>query len=61
MIHAVPNLDKSYWENLSIQKADLEALSTHLLEVETPLSPQELIIYLIDFRIQIEYQAQAAL
>jgi hypothetical protein len=61
MIHAVPNLDEKYWQNLTIQKADLEALSAHLLEVETPLSPQELVAYLINLRIDQETEAQSAL
>ena len=61
MIHAVPNLDENYWQNLTIQNTDLEALSTHLLEVETPQSPHELIAHLIDLRIQQETEAQSAL
>lgn len=58
---ADPPLDlaASYWQNLSIQPDDLEVLSTHLLEVETPLSPEELVSQLIVERLRRESERQS--
>jgi len=57
MLSAPPILEKNYWNDLDILDADLEALSTYLLEVETPLTPQELLSHLIDERLKRESEA----
>ena len=63
MAEASPQIDQNYWQSLVIEEGDLEALSAFLLEVETPLSPQELAEQLIQQRlsaIAAEEAAQAA-
>jgi len=57
MVSAPPFLEENYWLNLSIQDTDLEALSTYLLEVETPLTPQELLSRLVDERLMRERES----
>ena len=47
-----------YWANLQIGTQDLEALQTHLLEVETPLTLQDLMPVLITSRLKAEQQAR---
>ena len=51
------SIDEKYWDNLTIQDSDLEIIYNHLLEVETPQDPQELIAVLIDERIKQEKKA----
>ncbi|MEA4909042.1 MAG: hypothetical protein VB089_15575 [Anaerolineaceae bacterium] len=43
-----------YWETFRFQEEDLEFLYNHLLEIETPLTPQELIRALVTERIKNE-------
>ena len=45
-------LPKTYWETFKIENSDLEFLYNHLLELETPQTPQELVRALIDERIK---------
>jgi len=52
----VPELD---WEHFSISPADLEFLSAYLLEIETPLEPEELAAQLIRFRLRLQREDQA--
>jgi len=59
MTAAPVGLDDTYWQNLRIQTEDLDALSAHLLEVETPLSPEELAAQLVADRMGREGAAQA--
>jgi len=47
-----------YWANLQINKQDLEALQTHLLEVETPLTAEDLTPVFVSWRIRAEQQAR---
>lgn len=47
-----PLVDESYWNNFSVQSADLDFLSNHLLEIETPLGPVELAVHLIAERVR---------
>jgi hypothetical protein len=47
-------LPKTYWETFKIENSDLEFLYNHLLELETPQTPQELVRALIDERIRAE-------
>ncbi len=37
------SLQEDYWDNFSLQEDDLEYLYNHLLEIETPQTPQELV------------------
>jgi hypothetical protein len=46
-----------YWAKLQINKTDLESLQTHLLEVETPLTAQDLTSAFVAQRIKAEQQA----
>ncbi|MGH2581798.1 MAG: hypothetical protein ACRDFQ_02730 [Anaerolineales bacterium] len=39
------------WQNFEVQPEDLEFLSAHLLEIETPLGPNELAVQLIEHRL----------
>jgi len=47
-------LAENYWDSLHIENEDLDLLYNHLLEIETPQTPHELIRALINFRIQRE-------
>ena len=49
-------ISEDYWENFSIQESDLQFLYNHLLEIEIPLSLQELVSAMVANRIQIEKQ-----
>ncbi len=45
---------ETYWEDLNITEEDIEALYNHLLETETPLTPEELAEALIGIRLEEE-------
>jgi len=45
------SIGEEYWENFQLQDADIEFLYNYLLELETPLTPQELITALVKERI----------
>jgi hypothetical protein len=49
-------LSADYWTKLQINPQDLEALQTHLFEVETPLTARELAAVFVPFRIKAEKQ-----
>jgi len=51
------SLRKDFWESLTISDEDLEFLYNHLLEIETPLTPGELTVELINERIRTEKNA----
>lgn len=51
---ASPNITEDYWNNFQLEELDLEYLYNHLLEIESPQTPQELLAALIDERIRIE-------
>jgi hypothetical protein len=54
---ALPQLfPPDYWVNLQINQKDLDALQTHLLEVETPLTGQDLTPVFVAWRIRAEQQ-----
>lgn len=50
-------LREDYWETFSIQDEDIEFLYNHLLEVETPQTPQELVTALVANRVRTEIKA----
>ncbi|HLE74113.1 MAG TPA: hypothetical protein VI688_07700 [Anaerolineales bacterium] len=56
-----PNAPDLDWEQFSIRPADLEFLSAYLLEVETPLGPEELATQLIRNRLRLAREQQASL
>lgn len=54
MVLAAFSLKEGYWDEFELREEDIEFIYNHLLEVETPLTPQELIAVLVDERIQQE-------
>lgn len=48
------SVKEDYWELFEIQEEDVEFLYNHLLEVETPLTAQELVRVLVEDRIERE-------
>lgn len=57
MAVATITLREDYWESFEVEEADLEFLYNHLLELETPLTADELIEALIRDRLQREIKA----
>ncbi len=47
---------ETYWEDLTITEEDIEDLYNHLLETETPLTPDELTAALVEIRLARERQ-----
>ncbi|MEX1248301.1 MAG: hypothetical protein WEA61_07440 [Anaerolineales bacterium] len=47
------------WDQFDIRSQDLEFLSAYLLEVETPLGPEELAVQLIGNRLRLQSEQQA--
>ena len=56
MVVAAFSMKESYWEEFQLLEEDIEFIYNHLLEVETPLTPEELISVLVNERIQRELQ-----
>ena len=54
MVLAAFSLNEDYWDEFNLREEDIEFIYHHLLEVETPLTPQELIAELVEERIQQE-------
>ncbi len=54
MVVASFSLREDYWETLEFQDEDIEFIYNHLLETETPLTPQELTSALVKERIRRE-------
>ncbi len=57
MVLATFSIRDEYWEEFELQERDVELIYNHLLEVETPLTPREIIEVLIAERIQHEIRA----
>ena len=53
-------LSPEYWDKIQIGKQDLEALQTHLFEVETPLTVQDLTTVFVTARLKAEQQSREA-
>lgn len=49
-------IENNYWETFSLKEEDIEFLYNHLLELETPLTSQELVIALVEERIERQKQ-----
>ncbi len=54
------SLPEDYWAKLEITPQDIEAVHSHLFEVETPLTARELTSVLVSARMGAEKQAQDA-
>jgi hypothetical protein len=50
-------LEEDYWKNIEIQEEDIEFIYNHLLELETPLTTEELVEALVSERIRQERSA----
>jgi len=57
MVLVSVSLKEDYWEIFDLRGEDIEFLYHHLLEIETPLSPEELVAELIKDRVRREYEA----
>lgn len=57
MVLTFITLKSDYWETLNLQSDDIEAIYNHLLEIETPLSVDELATVLITDRLASEGKA----
>jgi hypothetical protein len=56
MIDASLSIREDYWETFQFEAEDMELIYNHLIEIETPLTSQELTLVLINGRIQQEKQ-----
>ena len=54
MVLASLTLKNDYWETISLQEDDIEAIYHHLLEIETPLTVKELVGVLVENRLERE-------
>ena len=54
MVMASLSLREDYWETFDLQEEDIEFIYNYLLEVETPLTPNELVAALVEERIRRE-------
>ena len=50
---AAISLREDYWDSFEIQNDDVDFLYNHLLEAETPMTPDELILSLVRDRLKI--------
>ena len=57
MVTVSVSLREDYWDTFELQEDDVEFLYNYLLEVETPLTPQELTTALVEDRIRREIRA----
>ena len=51
---ATLSLKQEYWDEFEVRDDDLEFLYNHLLEIETPLTPDELVQVLVKERVDHE-------
>ena len=56
MVMATLSLREDYWETFNLQEEDIEFLYNYLLEIETPLTPNELVVALVEERIRREME-----
>jgi len=57
MATAALALQEDYWDNFELLEDDIEFIYNHLLELETPLTSEELIVALVDDRVKREKSA----
>lgn len=60
MAHDPLSLPPDYWRDFTLSKADLEFISNHLFEKETPLTEKEIVPILVEERIRRERSALTA-
>ena len=53
------SLSSDYWKSLQVTSQDVEVLHTHLFEIETPLTTQDLSLIFVEMRVKSEREAQA--
>jgi hypothetical protein len=53
------SLPVDFWKNIQITQQDVEALHTHLFEIETPLTAHDLTAVFVSNRIKAEHEARA--
>lgn len=56
MVMASLSLREDYWETFDLQEEDIEFIYNYLLELETPLTPKELVAALVEERIRREIE-----
>jgi hypothetical protein len=56
MVMATLSLREDYWETFNLQEEDIEFIYNYLLEIETPLTPSELVVALVEERIRREIE-----
>ena len=56
MVMASLSLREDYWETFDLQEEDIEFIYDYLLEIETPLTPNELVAALVEERIRREIE-----
>ncbi len=56
MVMASLSLREDYWETFDLQEEDIEFIYNYLLEIETPLTPNELVVALVEERIRREIE-----
>jgi hypothetical protein len=56
MVTATLSLREDYWETFELQEEDVEFIYNYLLEIETPLTPNELVAALVEERIRREIE-----
>ena len=57
MVIASLSLRDDYWETFDLQEQDIEFIYNYLLEIETPLTPEELVKAIVKERIRREIEA----
>jgi hypothetical protein len=57
MVMASTALKEDYWQSFELEVEDIEFIYQHLLDVETPLTPDELVKVLVSERIRRELEA----
>jgi hypothetical protein len=57
MVIASLSLRDDYWETFDLQEDDIEFTYNYLLEIETPLTPEELVTAIVEERIRREIEA----
>jgi len=57
MVIASLSLRDDYWETFDLQEEDIEFIYNYLLEIETPLTPEELVTAIVEERIRREIEA----
>jgi hypothetical protein len=56
MVMATLSLREDYWETFTLQEQDIEFIYNYLLDIETPLTPNELVVALVEERIRREIE-----